>query len=287
MKKLCFLALLLSVIVAAGRGKDDDYLGPNSNISDRFDPLFAQELEKRGYVDDAEHITLAEVKDITVLVVSFSERELTSLRGIEYFESLTELACIHNQLTTLDVSKNTALTSLNCWGNQLAALDVSKNTALTYLDCNDNQLTTLDVSKNTALTHLDCDDNQLTALDVSKNTALTKLFCEENQLISLNVSRNTVLTDLWCSDNQLTALDVSKNTALTYLRCGDNQLTALDVSKNTALIWLNCKWNPGDGSVFPVKAWFDNNSIPNSENFTSESWEYNGKTVRIDYRKSK
>ena len=36
--------------------------------------------------------------------------------------------------------------------NQLTTLDVSKNTALTDLDCDNNQLTTLDVSKNTALT---------------------------------------------------------------------------------------------------------------------------------------
>jgi Leucine-rich repeat (LRR) protein len=48
--------------------------------------------------------------------------------------------------------------------NQLTSLDVSQNTALTELDCNDNQLTSLNVSQNTALTYLDCSDNQLTSL---------------------------------------------------------------------------------------------------------------------------
>ncbi|MBQ7009237.1 MAG: leucine-rich repeat domain-containing protein, partial [Ruminococcus sp.] len=43
--------------------------------------------------------------------------------------------------------------------NQLTSLDVSKNTALTYLDCDDNQLTSLDVSKNTALEELYCYNN--------------------------------------------------------------------------------------------------------------------------------
>ncbi len=43
--------------------------------------------------------------------------------------------------------------------------------------------------------------------------------------------------------------------------------------------------NPGNGSVFPVTAWFDNNSIP-PRYFTTGSWNYNGKTVRIDYRKA-
>ena len=40
--------------------------------------------------------------------------------------------------------------------NQLTSLDVSNNTALTYLDCGNNQLTSLDVSNNTALEYLYC-----------------------------------------------------------------------------------------------------------------------------------
>ena len=89
---------------------------------------------------------------------------------------------MNNQLTTLDVSKNTKLTDLWCFANQLTALDVSQNTALTRLFCDQNQLTALDVSKNTALKLLSCSSNQLTALDVSKNTALTDLSCYQNQI---------------------------------------------------------------------------------------------------------
>ena len=156
---------------------------------------------------------------------------------------VTELYCSYNQLTALDVSKNTALKGLFCYNNQLTALDVSKNTALTTLSCSNNQLTALDVSKNTALTELDCFNNQLTTLDVSQNTVLTSLGCSNNQLTALDVSQNTDLTGLGCSDNQLTTLDVSKNTALTTLYCSKNQLTALDVSKNTELGTLNCRGN--------------------------------------------
>ena len=124
-----------------------------------------------------------------------------------------------------------ALTYLDCNGNELTALDVSKNTALTYLDCNTNQLTALDVSKNTALTRLDSSINQLTALDVSKNTALTYLDCSDNQITALDVSKNTALTRLYYSENQITALDVSKNTALTELYCSDNQtITTLSIA---------------------------------------------------------
>ena len=119
--------------------------------------------------------------------------------------NIKRLDCGYNNLTSLDVSKNTALTELNCSGNNLTSLDVSKNTALTWLDCGGNNLTSLDVSKNTALTELDCYDNNLTSLDVSKNTALTDLFCRENNLTSLNVSGCTALTDLSCGRNNLTS----------------------------------------------------------------------------------
>ena len=165
--------------------------------------------------------------------------QLTSL-DVSKNTALETLYCNDNKLTRLDVSKNTALTELVCAGNQLTTLDVSKNTALTGLYCADNQLTALDVSKNTALTRLDCTDNQLTALDVSKNTALTWLACTDNQLTALDVSQNTALTGLFCFKNQLTTLDISQNTVLTDLYCYDNQLTTLDVSKNTALTTLHC-----------------------------------------------
>ena len=64
------------------------------------------------------------------------------------------------------------VTSLNCGESELTSLNLSQNTALTKLDCCCNQLTSLDVSKNVALTKLACFSNQLTSLDVSKNTAL-------------------------------------------------------------------------------------------------------------------
>jgi Leucine-rich repeat (LRR) protein len=95
--------------------------------------------------------------------------------------NITYLDCGYNNLTDLDVSRNTALTHLNCCGNQLTHLDVSKNTALKYLYCCFNQLTDLNVSRNTALSYLSCSSNQLTHLDVSRNTALKILDCGYNQ----------------------------------------------------------------------------------------------------------
>ena len=309
---------------------------PNEDITAQFDEDFAAELESRGYIEDANHITRADVMYFPHLNIDGKADYipgsgpvvvdgLTSLKGIEYFEALTQLFCQRNYLTSLDLSKNTALTILDCSvnqltsldlskntaltkfycdGNQLTSLDLSKNTALTILDCSSNQLTSLDVSKNTALEDLDCNDNQLTSLDLSKNTALTILNCYINQLTSLDISNNTALTNLnsfrnqltsldvskntalenlFCQENQLTSLDISDNTVLTLLNCTENQLTSLDISNNTALTKFYCDGNPGNGTIFPVTAWFDNGSIP--DDFTIYNWDYNGNTITISYIK--
>lgn len=181
---------------------------------------------------------IADAKEISV-----EECGITSLTGIEHFTALTTLDCDKNQLTDLDLSKNTALTELYCYYNQLTALDLSRNTALTDLDCHENRLTSLDLSNNTDLYNLYCSYNQITSLDLSKNTALVALFCYSTQLTSLDLSKNTALKSLICFCNQLTSLDLTKNTDLELLECDFTQLTSLDLSKNIALQTLKCNSN--------------------------------------------
>lgn len=84
--------------------------------------------------------------------------------------------------------------------------------------------------------------------------------------------------------NKITKLDVRRNTNLTYLDCHENQLPNLDVSQNTNLTALWCNNNPGNGSKFPIKAWFDNHSIPNTFNY-DEYWTYNNIRIEVDFYK--
>ncbi len=185
------------------------------------DENFRAFLKEQPYGEDG-IITEKEIKN--VVKIDVIRRNITNLKGIEYFTALTELWCSYNQLTSLDVSGCTALKELWCNDNQLTGLDVSKCTALTWLECYSNQLTSLDVSKNSVLTTLGCYNNQLTSLDVSKNSVLTTLGCYNNQLTSLDVSGCTVLTQLWCNDNQLTSLNVSGCTSFTWLGCYNNKI---------------------------------------------------------------
>ena len=172
-----------------------------------------------------------------------NSKKVKSLKGLDLFKNLNGLYCENNQLTNLDLSKNTKLEILRCYNNDIKELDLSKNTKLKELSCPHNQLTNLDLSKNTELQILECHDNSLTSLDASKNTTLTRLGCANNQLTSLDVSGDTALEDLKCNDNQLTSLDVSGDTALTELECDNNQLTSLDLSGDTALELLKCNYN--------------------------------------------
>ena len=247
-------------------------LSDDMDFSALFDETFAQKLQERDIVADAEKITMQEMQSMAAMAEldisgTFSNPgSLTSLRGIAYFESLTSLNCNNNQLPMLDVSQNTKLTTLVCDFNSLTELDVSQNTKLTYLDCDFNSLTELDVRANTALTELWCQNNSLTELDVSQNTELMYLICNNNHLALLDVSQNTELKELCCPGNQLTELDVSKNTKLTKLSCGFNQLTELDVSQNTKLTQLLCTSNSLESldvsaNTALTELWCENNSL--------------------------
>ncbi len=253
------LLSILALILFSQCEKDDPIqvvtIPDNNFLSALIDWGVDKNLDGIISAEEAEAITFLDVNGESIV----------DMTGIEAFVNLERLNCGGNQLTSLDVSHNTALTELHCWRNKLTTLDVSNNTALTELVLSHNQLTSLDVSNNTALAKLDLRHNQLTSLDVSNNTKLAVLRLSVNQLTNLDVSNNTALTWLSLSENQLTSLDVSNNTALTELISWSNQLTSLDVSNNTALrlILLSdmpslnevCVWEmpfPPDGVFVPT-----------------------------------
>ena len=214
--------------------KDDSPIIQFSNAEFKDAVLLIADVNIDNEVSEAEaaHVKILEL-----------DRELTDLSDIKYFRNLVNLDCRGNQLTTLDLSNNTALTELHCSGNQLTSLDVSKNTALTVLYCSNNQLTSLDVSNNPALTDLYCNYNQLTSLDLSNNIALTYLYCSNNQLTSLYMGKCKTLKSLDCNENQLTSLDLSGYTELGSLSCASNNLTMLNVRNCVNLSYINCGYN--------------------------------------------
>lgn len=240
-----------SVFTACSSDNDDNAERPETPVVKAIinetsfpDANFRRFLLEQDYGKDG---TLTDVEIANIRVLNVAEKDIGSLKGIEYLAALDTLNCSGNLLEVLDLSKNVALKSVDCGFNNLTALDVSNNLALEILACGFNHIASLNVVQNAMLRDIVCGYNDLTSLDVSKNTALTVLRCHSNKLNSLDVSRNTALESLQCSDNNLAVLDVSKNTALTDLSCEHNELTSLVVSKDSPLNTLFCYRNKISG----------------------------------------
>ena len=103
------------------------------------DENFEKALIDLGYDDviDGKVLT-ANISNVDTLILN--KKNISDLTGLEAFTALNDLNCGYNNLTSLDVSKNTALDYLVSHSNQLTSLDVSKNTALTSLYCRGNKL---------------------------------------------------------------------------------------------------------------------------------------------------
>jgi len=206
------------------------------------DEAFRQYVKEN--FDEDDNGAFSSDEQYAVNVIDVEGKNISSLKGIEFFANLTSLSCPANNLTSLNVSQNPALKSLVCYGNALTSLDVSENPDLEVLYCEWNPLIGLDVSHNPILKELICGGSDtLTSLNVSQNPALEYLFCESNALTSLDLSQNPVLKYLFCGGNELTGLDVSNNPELIWLWSINCGLKSLDVSQNPALEWLWCSDN--------------------------------------------
>ena len=134
------------------------------------DPKFRSVVQAR--FDDDEDGVFSEEELAAATTLSATGYGITDLSGIEYFTALETLYCYNNQLTALDLSRNTKLTYLSCSENKLTSLNVSKCSELKHLYCYRNQLTGLDLTGCPKLQYLECSGNRFLMLDLSKNTKL-------------------------------------------------------------------------------------------------------------------
>lgn len=165
-------------------------------------------------------------------------KTISSLKGIEYFTELLELNCDNNQLTSLDVSKNTKLVKLICSKNALTSLNTSYNPMLKKLDIYSNKITSIDVSQNTELETLYIGRNPIETLNVKNNVKLMELQSELNNLTSIDLSNNSPSMTLYMANN-IYPITVGKGKRfdLSKLPAG------FDVSK--ASNWQNATVNSG------------------------------------------
>ena len=188
----------------------------------------------RNYVSeviDTNHngaLSSAELAAVTSIDVP--GKNITGLKGIEFFFNLEKLTC------------NSYYVNGETWGgyasNSIGELDVSRNLELKELICSDNGIQRLNLKHCRKLEILDCTSNHaIASLDLKSNTALKELSCGNTSLTSLDLTKNVHLKTLnvyWISIITET-LDLSKNTEVEYLYIGGSGIAEIDLTNNTKL----------------------------------------------------
>ena len=212
--------------------KLQDYEGVDPSASIAIDATNFPDENFRNWLLDAANIngygadgklTTTEIADVKEIYVA--NKGIKDLTGIEHFTALESLRCGNNDISTLDLSKNTKLTFLYITTCPLKTIDISMLTELERLQCGNQDLSVIDFSKNTKLKELSIWRGTLTSIDVSMLPELEILWCyETEQLTSLDLTKNLKLKQLICQGNQLTSLDFSNNAELKYVECYDNKI---------------------------------------------------------------
>jgi hypothetical protein len=260
-KQLCFLlSLFISVATtfhAAADVQFDEAHFPDANLRAALSTAYS------SFTSDN---VLTDVEIASIIYLGVDNRSVSDLTGVGYLTHLLTLSCYNNNLTTIDISNNTALQSLYCGKNPLTSLDISNNPKLTDLRCPSCKLTSLDLSTDTVLQYLDCSDNKLVTLDLTVNKALTDVYCRDNLLMTtLTLGSKPKLLTLECTYDPLTptVLDIANcpvikklscngipfgtftqiNPTLEELSCNGCKLTSLTLLPSSNLKILSCSDN--------------------------------------------
>jgi Leucine-rich repeat (LRR) protein len=203
------------------------------------DSRFEQALIDRGYdfVLDG-RIKTAPIANATTIEI-LNPMGISNIKGIEAFPNLQRLRIIHNEISSVDLSKNHNLTWVSFWDNKLTSIDISSLHKLEYFGAGDNDIVTFDFSKNYYLKEIDNGNTEgrigygttrgVISLDLSHNPNLQRLDMSNNRLTSLDVSRNQKLVEIWCHDNKIERLDCSNNPNLSYILMWNNNLSYLNL----------------------------------------------------------
>jgi Leucine-rich repeat (LRR) protein len=187
---------------------------------------------------------------------------IVSIRGIEAFPNLQRLRIIHNQISSVDLSKNLNLTWVSFWDNKLTSIDVSSLSKLEYFGAGDNDIVTFDVSRNKNLIELDFGNTEgragygttrgVTSIDITHNPNLQQLYMQNNRLTSLNLSGNPMIKGLWVHDNKIESLDCTRNPLLSWFLVWNNNLRYLNI-KGLPSIFIDRLYTYNNPNLLEIK----------------------------------
>ena len=277
----CVVALIV-LLSAAGLVRGTAYAGNGTASSVAIDEAHFPDSVFREYVqgfDEDKNGVLSSDEISRVNYIYPEKMSISSLAGIEYFTELQGLYCRDNDLTSLDISKNTKLDNLDCTGNSIAELDISKCPYLVEVYFTGypyeeegiagswNMATSITVDDTTTIKTADgtqiyqdgsvavsCHNfpaiafKEYVAENFDKDSNGILSTSELNDIKSITVKCSGLrgiehfpeLKYLDCSSAWMNSIDTSANTKLEYLDCSATYIKELNVSGNTKLKTLYC-----------------------------------------------
>lgn len=185
----------------------------------------------------------------TITQLYCSENKLTSL-NVTNLKNLTTLVCSDNLLNSISLTLNVLLKELYCQRNQISTLSLSKNDGLLRLNASQNPLKTLGINDAPHLSYINLAQTKLTQFSgvdfpelktcilqegdfstVKLPSQIENVYAAQNQLETLDLSENSKIQQLWISDNQLVSLDLEEQKRLEELVAESNKLKKINLSR--------------------------------------------------------
>ena len=245
--KLKFLCLLLAVFSLT---VSEAFADVNINSTNFPDKNF-REIVSADFDTDQDGI-LSESEIEAVTEINVSNKNIARLNGIEFFTKLQILSCDQNNITNIDLSKNTELVSLNCSWNYLTRLDVSNSPNLNTLSCARNDITVLNVS-NTSLTSLKLDAGFFITKGYTYRSPLTGIYarnCAKLEKLLFNDQELQIGTLDLSGCVSLNIIDLPTNYRNRYQGDDYTYIKNINLSSCTALENLSGIYNAADSRLY-------------------------------------
>lgn|SRR5690606_22692687 len=157
MKKTILIPMLLLALAACKKDGADTSKEPDTPKQ----PYIVLKTEKNANTATITLLTDAEPSDRADVWIDLNNNKIKDPgEEVTKFDNFNEYAT-YELKGSQTITLYGKVTVFGCGKQEISSLDVSKNTALVTLYCDDNKLSSLDLSKNTALLNLLCINNQI------------------------------------------------------------------------------------------------------------------------------
>lgn len=268
---------------------DEELKTVSENVLSDLEGTGGVEITEANFPDEAFRNYLTAIYDSdsdgmfdpsTISYLDINNKNVASLKGIELFTELTSLCCDFNQLSELDVSKNTKLKYLYCSDNPLETLNLrghvnefetfsipSSYDLIVYCD-KDSWISSWCVQNNVPQMNVNPgEDGELLPVYISINKSELYMIAEDEFVLEVRelypVSATNKTITWSSSDTDVAAVD--ENGKVTAVSAGTAVITASTVNNETA----TCKITVYD--TLPLEYWY----FPSEKfrNYLSENYD--------------